>query len=130
MKKIFLIVPAVLCAILLFGQDKSYSTEGNRYFTEAALRLSTADMAWKTIKQPVSVSFASSNTRYAKEKVPPINIRKSWSTKAWEGENVPTPLLVWTTQPIEPLTCVTGKLENSKGGVIPEENIRTGFIGM
>lgn len=128
MKKIFLIVPAMLCAALLSGQDKSYSTEGNRYFTEAVLPPASADANWKTLRQPVTVSFGGSNTRYAKEKVPHITIRKNWNTTAWKGEKVHTQLLVWTTHPIEKLTCVAGKLENPKGDAIPAGNIKTGFI--
>ncbi|HRO46663.1 glycoside hydrolase domain-containing protein [Agriterribacter sp.] len=128
MKKWLMILPAAFCTFLLFGQDKSYSTEDNRYFTEAAIRLSPPDESWQTLQQPVMVSFANSNTRYAKEKVPFTAVQQSWNAAAWKGEKVHTQLLVWTNEPVTQLTYTLSNLVNAKKQTIPAPNIKAGFI--
>ena len=128
MKKWLMILPVVFYTSMLLAQDESYSTKDSRYFTEATIRLLPPDEGWKTMRQPVMVSFANSNTRYAKEKLPLVTVQKNWSTTAWKGEKVHTQLLVWTKQPISQISYTTGKLINEKGQTIPPENISAGFV--
>lgn len=123
-----MILPAAFCVLLLFGQDKSYSSNGNSYFTEAVIPLSPPDEGWKTLRQAVTVSFANSNMRYAKEKIPFTTVQQNWSATAWKGEKVHTQLLVWSTKPVEQVSFSLSTLESSKGLVIPAENIKAGFI--
>ena len=123
-----LLIPGVMLYAMLFAQDMSYSSEGNNYFTERAMPVTKPGEEWKTLRQPVMVSFANSNTRYAKEKVPLKNVQESWSTTAWKGEKVHTQLLVWTNQPVEQLTCTLSPLVNAKGKTIPSADIKAGFV--
>src|SRR5690606_17879897 len=90
MKKMMLLIPGIMLYAMLFAQDMSYSAEGNNYFTETAIPVTVPGEEWKTLQQPVMVSFASSNTRYAEEKVPFTNVQQSWNTTAWKGEKVHT----------------------------------------
>jgi hypothetical protein len=128
MKRTTLLIPCVLLYAMLFAQDKSYSTEGNDYFVEAAMPVTAPMAEWKTLQQPVMVSFAGSNTRYAKEKVPFKIVQQSWSVTAWKGEKVHTQLLVWTNQPVTELTYTLSPLVNAKGQTIPPPNIKAGFV--
>ncbi|MCO5236592.1 MAG: DUF4091 domain-containing protein [Chitinophagaceae bacterium] len=129
MKRFSLICSFLMYVLMLPAQDQSYSAEGHRYFTEAVLQPAPpSDAGWQTLRQPVNVSFAGSNTRFVKEKAPGISTQKTWQTTAWKGEKVHTQVLVWTTTPIETLTIETGKLENAKQQTIPPANIKAGFI--
>lgn len=128
MKRMILLIHGVVLYAMLFAQDKSYSSEGNNYFTETAMPVTAPVEEWKTLQQPVMVSFASSNTRYAKEKVPFKNVQQSWSTTAWKGEKVHTQLLVWTNQPVAELTYTLNPLVNAKGQTIPSPDIKAGFV--
>ncbi len=128
MKKIMLLIPGVMLYAKLFAQDMSYSAEGNNYFAETAMPVTAPGEEWKTLQQPVMVSFASSNTRYAKEKVPFKTVQDSWSTTAWKGEKVHTQLLVWTNQPVEQLTYTVSELVNAKGQPISSADIKAGFV--
>ncbi|MCC7524760.1 MAG: hypothetical protein IT250_08055, partial [Chitinophagaceae bacterium] len=128
MKRWIMLLPVLFCASILAAQDESYSTKGNLYFTEASFRLTPHDKEWKTLSQPVTVSFASSNSRYTKDKVPQVQILKNWNTSAWKGEKVHTQLLVWTNQRLPQVSFSLGKLVNEKGQTISTEHIRAGFV--
>ena len=123
-----LLIPGIVLYAALFGQDKSFSADGNNYFTETALPVTAPGNEWKKLQQPVMVSFASSNTRYDKEKVPIKHVLQSSSTTAWKGEKVHTQLLVWTNQPVTELTYTLSQLVNAKGEAIPSPDIKAGFV--
>ncbi|HRP56713.1 glycoside hydrolase domain-containing protein [Agriterribacter sp.] len=128
MKRMILLAPCVMLFTILFAQDLSYSTEGNNYFSEAVIPVTGTAGEWKTLRQPVMVSFASSNRRYDKEKVPLKKTQENWSATAWKGEKVHTQLLVWTNQPITAVTYTLSPLVNEKSQSIPSPNINAGFV--
>lgn len=127
MKRLILIVPAVLLYAMLHAQDKSYSTNNNTYFTERTFN-TVPDENWESLRHPVRVSFANSNTRYDKTKVPLKKTQRSWHVTAWKGEKVHTQLLVWTNRPVEQLTYTLGSLENAAGQTIPASHVKAGFV--
>lgn len=128
MKRLILVIPAFLLYTLLPAQDMSYSTGSNTYYIEPTIKVSVPDENWKSIQHPVLVSFANSNTRYDKEKVPLQKIQKHWQTTAWRGEKVHTQLLVWTNRPIEELTFTINQLKKTNGQIIPASGIKAGFV--
>lgn len=131
MKRFFLILSSLLSTLLISAQDMSYSTTDNLYFAEAKLQTNLSPSVkdeWKELKNPVNVSFANSNIRYSKNNIPRSSVKKKWTTTAWKGEKVHAQLLVWASMPVEALSIRTGALKNSRGQVIPEANIKTGFV--
>lgn len=128
MKRMILLVPCAMLFTMLFAQDMSYSTGGNNYFTEAVVPATAPGDDWKILQQPVMVSFANSNRRYPKEKVPLKKMEQSWGTTAWKGEKVHTQLLVWAKQPVKAVTYTLSPLRNAEGKMIPASHIKAGFV--
>ena len=73
-------------------KDNSYSKPGNNYYQELPdLSPDNSDEMmyplsnqWSKIKNDVSVSFASSNTRFLKNMIPKISFQDTFSIKAWK----------------------------------------------
>lgn len=128
MKKWLMISLVLFCNSAAFAQDASYSRDGRLFYKEASFRSAATVKDWAAMPQPVMVSFANSNTRYAKTVVPLKSIQKNWNTTAWKGEKVHTQLLVWANKPVARLTYTLGKLTNEKGQQIPAENVSAGFV--
>src|ERR1700741_5327109 len=83
---------------------------------------------WKSLKKTVNVSFASSNSRYAKEKVPVIKLQTTWQAKAWLGEKVNTQLLIWANSPIKNVRYSLSDLVKTNGKKIKSEQIQFSFL--
>ncbi|MBF9252695.1 DUF4091 domain-containing protein [Pontibacter sp. 172403-2] len=79
-------------------------------------------------QNPVQVSFASSNIRFAQDQVPQGPQQDKWNAVAWKGEEVQTQLLVWTDKNIPQLRIQAGDLTNGAGARISAENITAGFV--
>ncbi|PKV62949.1 DUF4091 domain-containing protein [Pontibacter ramchanderi] len=84
-------------------------------------------VAWESLKEPVNVSFAPSDTRYAQNQVP-VAMQKSWEATAWKGEKVHTQLLVWAKREIPQLRVSVSELKGPKGNRLPAANITAGFV--
>lgn len=110
------------------AQDLSYSTSGKSYFTEAQPIKPANNNDWTKLPAPVTVSFASSNARYAKNDVPQIKVEQQWNASGWKGEKLHTQLLVWTNQNIANLQYSITEPANAKGEMIPATAIKAGFV--
>ena len=118
------------------SNDISFSQPGNDYYEE--LPDPAPDNSddnnfgdfnkWSQIKKDVSVSFASSNTRFAKSQIPQISFQESLSLKAWKGEKVNAQILVWTKTEIPRLDVELGNLVSADGKTIEAGNLKTGFV--
>ncbi|MBZ5856093.1 DUF4091 domain-containing protein [Flavihumibacter profundi] len=86
------------------------------------------DAAWKKMKPGTTVSFASSNLRYAQDKLPQIAANTKWTAKAWRGEKVQVQLLVWSSEKISNLSVQANELTNNSGEKINANNITSGFL--
>lgn len=124
MRKILSIACICICSFVS-AQNKGASSS---IFTEAFIPSKKGIENWVKMKVPVAASFASSNIRYAKDIMPEHALQKSWNTTAWRGEKVHTQILVWTKQDIQHITYTITALKNSKNKLIPEANIKAGFI--
>lgn len=109
----------------LYAQDMSYS---NSYYADPHITTSVQDKNWAFMKQPVAVSFASTATRYAKDKIPAAGLQKQWQAIAWKGEKIHTQLILWTNKPIEAISLSTSVLQLGKAAIISAENIKAGFV--
>ncbi|MBX2922702.1 MAG: DUF4091 domain-containing protein [Chitinophagaceae bacterium] len=110
------------------SQDLSYSIPGKNFFTEAPAIVPTDNNVWEKLAQPVTVSFANSNTRYPKQQVPGIQVQQQWIASGWKGERIHTQLLVWTNQTIPALTYTITEPSSAKGETIPGSAISAGFV--
>ncbi|WP_245905193.1 DUF4091 domain-containing protein [Pontibacter mucosus] len=84
--------------------------------------------SWTSLKKPVSVSFADSDTRYAQDQVPTLTQQKTWETTAWKGEKVHTQLLVWARREVPQVRVSVSDLKDGKGNRIASDKITTGFL--
>jgi hypothetical protein len=80
------------------------------------------------VQNPVFISFASSNTRFAKEEKPTIPQTNTWETTAWKGEKIHTQILVWADTDIAKLTVRISNLKNNAGNKIAKTNTKIGFV--
>jgi hypothetical protein len=79
-------------------------------------------------QSPVYISFASSNSPFAKEEKPSISPSTTWETTAWKGEKIHTQILVWTDTDIAKVKVNSSALKSDAGGVIAKTNVKTGFV--
>lgn len=122
-------------------QDNSFSKQGNNFYKELPdlspdnrdermyyFRVADSLKRWSKIPNDVSVSFASSNTRFSKNLIPEISLQETSNLKAWKGERVSAQILVWTKIDIPDLSIEVEKLVSANGKSIEPDNIKTGFV--
>src|SRR5687768_12478471 len=51
---------------------------------------------WEKLKNNINISFASSDMRFDKERVPHLTETDKWKTVSWKGERIHTQVLIWT----------------------------------
>lgn len=112
---------------MVFAQDVSFSKPGMNFYREMVNPKTTDADEWSKLPKDVNVSFASSNIRYPKEKVPAVINATTWKIIAWKGEKVHTQILVWTKKEISGMSFEVNDLVN-KGNRISKENINPGFV--
>jgi hypothetical protein len=88
----------------------------------------TIGKEWNNTAGGLNMSFASSNTRFAKEVPPVIPIQNTWNTSAWKGEKIHTQLLLWTKDKNANLNVQVSDLKDQHGNRIKKEYITSGFI--
>lgn len=123
-----LIFSLLLAAVAVQSQDLSYSQPGSQAYTESANPKKTNTAAWSKLPREVYVSFASSNTKYAKEKVPQVMQQTSWQTNAWKGEKVHTQLLIWTKKKLPAVNIRVSDLKSARGETISASRIKARFV--
>ncbi len=123
-----LLLSTCLLSNVAFAQDLSYSNPDHNFYSEMANPVKANPEEWSKITNPVNVSFASDNIRYAKEKVPMLSLAISWDATAWKGEKIHTQILVWTKKSIPEISFKTSDLVNENGIRINDKNIKAGFV--
>lgn len=83
---------------------------------------------WGKTPNGLNVSFASSNTRFARELPPKVQSQLTWEAKAWKGEKIHTQLLIWANKSINNISVQVYDLKNNEGRAINKENITVGFL--
>jgi hypothetical protein len=112
----YLLTATLSIMVISFGQQTHAQAKG--YFLRQ----------WDNLIDITNVSFANSNFRYAKDKVPDVAIQNEWKGIAWKGEKVNTQILLWSKQSVPKVTYSVSDLVNSKGGIIDTKNISVSFI--
>ncbi|MCC6289821.1 MAG: DUF4091 domain-containing protein [Chitinophagaceae bacterium] len=124
MKKIL-----TICTICMYTATLAQGSAGtDDVFTESFIPSAKASESWAKMSNVTSVSFASSNLRYAKDIMPAASLQKTWTATAWKGEKVHTQILVWTKEDISGITYSLTELKNEKNKIIPAGNIQAGFV--
>lgn len=83
----------------------------------------------QTKKQnPLYISFASSNSRFAKDLKPTVSPTNNWETTAWKGEKIHTQILVWADRDIAKMNVSISDLKTKAGNQITKANAKTGFV--
>jgi hypothetical protein len=80
------------------------------------------------VQSSVYVSFASSNTRFAKDEKPKDSPTSTWETTAWKGEKIHTQILVWADKDLSKLEVSSSDLKNEVGNTIANKNSKLGFV--
>jgi hypothetical protein len=124
--KIVQIISGGLLLMMLSCTDTSKPVLSNAY-PEYPNPKHNSDSSWKTATKGIRFSFASSDIRYQKEKLPGVN-SEAWEGTGWKGEKVHTQLLVWSTMPVQQLSFEKSALKNEQGNEISAENIAVSFI--
>lgn len=86
------------------------------------------DSEWGKTPNGLNVSFASSNTRFARELPPKVALQSKWEAKAWKGEKIHIQLLAWANKNVNNISMQVYDLKNKEGRVINKENITVGFL--
>lgn len=94
------------------------------------IKFNTQDISneWGKVPNGLNVSFASSNTRYARELPPNVESQPIWEAKAWKGEKIHTQLLLWANKTVGEVSVEISDLKDKQGGAIKKENIASGFV--
>lgn len=82
---------------------------------------------WTQQKEGLTISWASTNTRYSKTNAPKLKVKQNQKLQGWKGEKINAAIAVWNTSSdcVVELTPSSLKSGNS---VIPKENITIGII--
>lgn len=87
-----------------------------------------SDATWAQMSQPVELSWASTDVRYAKHNVPDVKQQARVRLKAWRGERVNAQALIWTKDDLRDVTLSMGSLRSANGGVIASDKVSTSFV--
>lgn len=84
--------------------------------------------AWAAMPQHTMTSWASTDLRYAKHKIPMgKNRQRSLQKKAWRGERVNAQALLWTNTKLTDAAIRTSDLRSGKN-TIPAKNVSARFV--
>lgn len=119
---------AICSVVALQAQDLSRSKPGAQYYQELPNPVATDEAAWNKLKADVTVSYASNNEKYPKEKVPALSVQTNWATTAWKGEKVHTQLLIWSKKNIPSVDFQLTDLVSATGQKIPASSIKAAFV--
>jgi len=124
MKKYF----AFFLSFIALSAGAQVSPSAGEYYKDPLIISTAGNNKWSSMANNVEVSFAGSDTRFARDVVPAIPLRNEWHATSWRGEKVHTQLLVWTKQSIPSVNYSIGELKTSEGNIIPAENIKLNFV--
>lgn len=127
MKPVAFII-AILFSACAIAQDLSHSKPGDEYYTELPNPVKTDKAAWAKVVNNITVSFASDNVKYPKEKVPAVTVKTNWKATAWKGEKVHTQLLLWTKKNIATVGLQVSDLVGANGSRIAASHSAAAFV--
>lgn len=113
---------------LLIGSTLNLKAQDVSLALQKKANLSNAASQWNSTPNGLNVSFASSDTRFARELPPHIKSVNTWQAKAWKGEKISTQVLLWTKAGMANVSWEIQDLKDSKGKTIKNENITAGLV--
>ncbi|WP_316819161.1 DUF4091 domain-containing protein [Pedobacter nyackensis] len=122
MKQLFFICLSFFC-LNVKAQDVSLALQN-----KPLLNAKIIGDEWAKVPDGLNLSFASANTRFARELPPKIALEAGWEAKAWKGEKIHTQLLVWANKSLNNISVELSDLKDKQGHLIKKENITTGFV--
>jgi hypothetical protein len=122
MKHLFFIGLSFLC-LNVKAQDASLALQ-----KKPVLSSQIIEDQWAKVPNGLNVSFASSNTRFARQLPPKLDLEMMWEAKAWKGEKIHTQLLAWANKSQNEISFQVYDLKDNKGNFIKKENITVGFL--
>lgn len=122
MKHLFFCCLTLLC-LNVKAQDASLDLQ-----RKPLLNAQIVAEAWSKVPNGLNVSFATANTRFARELPPKIDLETGWVAKAWKGEKIHTQLLIWTNKSLDGINVQAYDLKDEQGRLIKKEAIAIGFV--
>ncbi len=112
MKQFFIPLVALLaaCASPVVKQAPKGTT-----FTEMADPTADTLTDWSPVAAGLHTSFGSVDKRYAKHRIPELNIADIHSVKGWRGERLSAQFVLWTAQPVNNVTVTVGDFKGDNG---------------
>ena len=86
-----------------------------------------SDAKWAAMKSPVMLSWASTDVRYGKHRVPHLANSSACTLKAWRGERVNAQAVLWTNVDLNDVELTVSDLR-SGANVIPASKVRSHFV--
>ncbi|WP_245957808.1 DUF4091 domain-containing protein [Niabella yanshanensis] len=83
---------------------------------------------WDAMQEDVTVSFASSSTRFTKELPSGVVKKTAWELSGWKNEKLHVQILAATKIDLKGMTVAAGDLRNETGDVLKKEQLSLGFI--
>ncbi|NCU04684.1 MAG: DUF4091 domain-containing protein, partial [Chitinophagaceae bacterium] len=119
---------ALTSCFAISAQDLSRSKPGAQSYQELPNPVATDLAEWKRVSKDITVSYASDNVKYPKEKVPAIAVKTNWTATAWKGEKVHTQLLLWSKKDIAAVSFQLSDLVSANGSRIAAKNLKAAFV--
>ncbi|KGE15620.1 DUF4091 domain-containing protein [Sphingobacterium deserti] len=111
-----------------FSQLKIDKESSGSSYIELADPAITDTNSWAKLKKEINVSFASSNVRFKKSKIPTVPTQTKWSATGWRGEKINTQVLIWTKRAIREARVSFSQLKDNKGNVIGADHLKASFV--
>jgi hypothetical protein len=122
MKHLFFICLSFFC-LSIKAQDVSLALQKKPLLNDKII-----NDEWSKVSNGLNVSFASSNTHFARELPPKVNLEKVWEVNAWKGEKINTQILVWANKSLNKISFEVYDLKDKQNHLIKKENITVGFV--
>jgi hypothetical protein len=102
------------------------STSTSQAVFSQELKDPTADTLadWTGVSEGLHVSFASIDQRYAKSKIPTLNIQTSHELIGWKGERVSAQMLLWSKSEIPQVSVTSEAFRSSSGSTWPVDQLK------
>lgn len=85
--------------------------------------------AWRTQKEGLHVSFATTDELYFRTEVPVLEKETTnWSAAGWKGERMNVQVLVWSPDTLEQVRFNVSDLKNSNGKLISKKNVQVNMV--
>lgn len=124
----FLGLGKLIFAPAVMAQNSNVTAQNSNGEQKISPPANASASAWEKLKNPVNVSFVSSDIRFAPEQVPQVRSQNQWQAVAWKGEKIHNQLLAWANQPVPQLQVKVSDLKNEKSRRIAAENVKAGFV--